>query len=124
MSADGQRVERCVKRAVNTRPRSPVSCIQRNCEVPSKVELINEYDEDFIAQLAEDNIVSRRNLYIVSISGVIDTAQFDQTGSNAKWKISNVEFAAGIVKAGHGTGLTFNVIGIKGGDLVVHVGSE
>lgn len=88
------------------------------------LELINEDDEDFLAQFADGYGMSQRNSFMISNLGVFDPAQFDQTGSDAKWKMSNIEFSVGIVKAGYGTNLTFNVIGIAGGDTVIHVGSE
>ncbi|KAJ6088456.1 hypothetical protein N7486_009717 [Penicillium sp. IBT 16267x] len=88
------------------------------------LELTNEDDEGFLAQFMDGYGVSQRNSFNISNLGVFDPVQLDRTGSDAKWKISSVEFSVGIVKAGYGPNLTFNVIGIAGGDTIIHVGSE
>ncbi|KAJ5622946.1 hypothetical protein N7490_011551 [Penicillium lividum] len=88
------------------------------------MELVQEDDEDYFAQAIDGYSTSQRNSFGISNLGVFDPSQFDQTGSDAKWKISNMEFSASIMKAGYGTNMTFNVIGVAGGDTVIHVGSE
>ncbi|KAJ5768948.1 hypothetical protein N7520_003507 [Penicillium odoratum] len=88
------------------------------------MELVQADDEDFIAQAIDGYSTALRKSFEISNHGVFDPAQFGWTGSDAKWKISNMESSASIMKAGYGTNMTFNVIGVAGVDTVIHVGSE
>lgn len=81
------------------------------------IEFVGEDEEDYLSQLLPGYKTSQENAFAVSNVGVFDPV-------SQGWTISNMQFSAGAVKAGYGSNLTFNVVGVRGGATVIHVSAE
>jgi hypothetical protein len=83
------------------------------------IDLIGEDEEDYISQLVPGLKLVQKYAFSVSNLGAFE----NQSGAGP-WTISNMEFSAGVVRAGYGPNLTFNVAGVRDAATVIHVSSE
>jgi hypothetical protein len=79
-------------------------------------------DEDYTTSLLPGLGLRQRNAWSLSNLGVF---QPEASGNGSgQWSISNVEFSAGITKAGIGPNITLNVVSTVNGGCVIYAAYE
>lgn len=88
------------------------------------MDLLGEDDEDYARQLLPSYKSTQATLaFSISNLGVFDPSKHLNPSGNG-WTVSGMHFSAGAIPAGFGPPMVFNIMGIKGGDTVIHVSSE
>ncbi|CAG8415054.1 unnamed protein product [Penicillium salamii] len=83
--------------------------------------MVGEDEEDYISTLLPGYKLVQNNTFSVSNLGTFSSADLSSSGP---WAISSMEFSAGAFKAGIGSNLTFNVMGVQNAATVIHVSHE
>ncbi|CAG8925771.1 unnamed protein product [Penicillium salamii] len=83
--------------------------------------MVGEDEEDYISTLLPGYKLVQDKTFSVSNLGAFSSADSSASGP---WAISSMEFSAGAFKAGIGSNMTFNIMGVQNGATVIHVSHE
>ncbi|KAJ5543637.1 Alcohol acetyltransferase [Penicillium frequentans] len=85
------------------------------------IDMVGEDEEDYISTLLPGYKLVQNKTFSVSNLGAFASVHASSSGP---WAISSMEFSASAIKAGVGSNLTFNVVGVQNDATVIHVSHE